>query len=396
MHMVMVAPTGTQKTTSVVVPTMLTWEHSLIVNDPKGELWGMTAGYRSQFNRCIRLNPTAGDSDRFNPLAQIRLGTEHEVRDVTLVADMLSSPEMESSHSEVSQHFRDLCNVALVTGILHGLYSGAATTLKALDDLFQGENTFEDLLVEMIGTMHTEAGPHPVVLRGIAILKKLADKELSGVCSTVARALQWTMDPLAARMVEASDFTLHDLRDDVRPMTVYLTVPYSDQERLRALMRLLVRQMLDYATQDIGAHAHRMLIILDEAQTLQRMAAIPSLMQFGRGYGLHLMVIVPSLREVERLYGPSHTFIESAHVRLVFAPNDPTVAAQFSRMGGEYRESTGKKQWKDVRLMSETTMMHIPRTQGVLFLGNGGFPAIITKSPYYQHREWAQRASLSV
>jgi type IV secretion system protein VirD4 len=252
------------------------------------------------------------------------------------------------------------------------------------------------MLLRWVGTMHTPEGPHPLVLRAVSILKKLADKELSGVLSTLARSLQWTADPLAARMVECSDFMLGDIRDAAQPMTIYLTVPYSDIDRLSALLRLMVRQILDYTTQDIRPHSHRLLIILDEAQTLQRMSAIPSIMQFGRGYGLHLMVIVPSLREVERLYGPSHTFIESAHIRLVYAPNDPTVASQFSRMGGEYRESTGKKQWKDVRLLSETTMMHVPSTKGVLFLGNGGFPAMIRKSPYYEHPTWAQRASMAV
>ena len=38
-HMLVVAGTGTGKTASIVMPTLLDYPHSLLVNDPKGTLY---------------------------------------------------------------------------------------------------------------------------------------------------------------------------------------------------------------------------------------------------------------------------------------------------------------------------------------------------------------------
>ena len=73
---------------------------------------------------------------------------------------------------------------------LHGLYTRQATTLRQLDDLYMSEATFELLLKDMEQTRHTSTGCHPAVRRAVRILSRLADRELSGVQSTVSRGLR--------------------------------------------------------------------------------------------------------------------------------------------------------------------------------------------------------------
>jgi type IV secretion system protein VirD4 len=45
-HAMCLGPTRSGKSAGVLVPTLLSWPHSAIVYDPKGELWQMTAGWR--------------------------------------------------------------------------------------------------------------------------------------------------------------------------------------------------------------------------------------------------------------------------------------------------------------------------------------------------------------
>jgi type IV secretion system protein VirD4 len=216
-----------------------------------------------------------------------------------------------------------------------------------------------------------------------------------------------TLDPLVARMTSRSDFTLRDLRERAKPMSLYLTVPYSDQERLRPLTRLIVRQILDFCTQHIGGWRWRLLGLLDEVQTFNRLPQIPTALNFVRGYGVQLCLITPSMNELDRVYGIHNTFLESSHIRLMFAPNDPNIAETFSRMAGtvevtKVRRSTGRG-WgtgstststEPERLLSPTGVTFLPENKGLLFVGNGHYPALITKAPFYKNWRLKQRSAM--
>ena len=70
-HIVMTAPTRTGKTTSIAIPVLLTYQHSIVCMDLKGELFQHTSGYRAGIGQTIyRFAPYAEDgrTHRFNPL----------------------------------------------------------------------------------------------------------------------------------------------------------------------------------------------------------------------------------------------------------------------------------------------------------------------------------------
>jgi len=52
-HIAAIAPTRSGKGVGLVVPTLLTWPHSVVVNDMKGELWALTAGWRKHEARNV-------------------------------------------------------------------------------------------------------------------------------------------------------------------------------------------------------------------------------------------------------------------------------------------------------------------------------------------------------
>src|SRR5436305_65062 len=53
----------------LAVSQLLSWKHSVIVNDIKGELFQATAGYRSTLGKVYVLDPT-GVGHRYDPLAE--------------------------------------------------------------------------------------------------------------------------------------------------------------------------------------------------------------------------------------------------------------------------------------------------------------------------------------
>jgi type IV secretion system protein VirD4 len=77
-HVLVFAPTRSGKGVGIVIPTLLTWPHSVLVHDLKGENWALTAGARKRMRQvCLRFVPASPDADgaRYNPLAEVRLRT---------------------------------------------------------------------------------------------------------------------------------------------------------------------------------------------------------------------------------------------------------------------------------------------------------------------------------
>jgi type IV secretion system protein VirD4 len=96
-HIMAFAPTRSGKGVGLVLPTLLSWPHSAVIYDIKGENWALTSGWRKQEagNHVIKFEPSAmdGSSTRFNPLAQVRVRTDREVADVQNIMTMIVDPD---------------------------------------------------------------------------------------------------------------------------------------------------------------------------------------------------------------------------------------------------------------------------------------------------------------
>jgi type IV secretory pathway TraG/TraD family ATPase VirD4 len=101
-----VRPTPTRKELGnllVVAPTrggkgllatsqLLTWPHSVVVNDIKGELYTQTAGYRRKIGNVFVIDPT-GVGNRYDPL----LGKETEDQLLSAATHLLFKPDEHES-----------------------------------------------------------------------------------------------------------------------------------------------------------------------------------------------------------------------------------------------------------------------------------------------------------
>jgi type IV secretion system protein VirD4 len=404
-HSLCVGPSRSGKGTCHVVPTLLEWRESVFVFDPKQELCDLTAGYRETISQVRHLHPTSATSDRFNPLDGVRLGTVHEIRDAGLIASILTDPDGDGDRGGASQHFRELATDFLTGLIIHGLLNGRPH-LAALNSLLTMERSFDELLKTM------QRSTHPAVLRAAKMVGDLADRELSGVLSTARRGLALWADPLVARMTECSDYVWTDLRREGQPMSLYLSIPFADQDRLRPLSRLLVRQMLDHVTLTLSGWGQRLLVVLDEVASLKRMPILAEGLEYLAGYGVKLMLVTPSLTPLEALYGTRNGFWEGCRIRLVFAPNSMAMASLFARETGEQlvkkervsvtrepfhtfrdRTSTSTETTREP-LLSPTALMQLDPDDVLLLVGNSP-PALIHKAKYYENISWARRVALA-
>src|SRR5882724_5735199 len=357
-HVLAFAPTRSGKGVGLVIPTLLAWDESAVIYDIKGENWAKTAGFRAKYGQlCFKFSPVEdGSSSRFNPLAEVRLFTPRDVSDAQNIADMIIRS---GEDSPMERHWEDSA-ASLTTGmILHACYTAAAEDrVASLADL-AGHFTrpgveLRTTLNEMVTYPHdteyrhgwrTPAGlktsTHPVVSEKAQEMLDKESKELSGVLSTAKTALALYSDPLVARNTAASDFTINDLVNDDRPVSLYLVVPPSDKIRLRRLIRLMFTMVVNRLTERMAfegseqkRNKHRLLFLIDEFPSLNRMEIFADALSYMAGYGLKAYLITQDIRQIVDAYGQNESIVSNCHVRIAFAPNQVETAELLSKMTG--------------------------------------------------------------
>ena len=129
-HVLAFAPTRSGKGVGLVIPTLLAWSESCVVYDIKGENWAKTAGYRAKSGHlCFKFSPVEqGNGSRFNPLAELRVGTARDVSDAQNVADMIVRTGQDSPQE---RYWQDAA-ASITTGmVLHVCYAAEAEGRKA-------------------------------------------------------------------------------------------------------------------------------------------------------------------------------------------------------------------------------------------------------------------------
>ena len=334
-HVLAVAPTRSGKGVGLVLPTLLTWGHSAVVHDIKGENWALTAGWRSKFSHCLQFDPTNPLSARFNPLLEVRQGA-HEVRDVQNIADILVDPE---GAKERRDHWEKTAHALLTGAILHVLYAESEKTLaRVATFLADPSRSILRTLKIMLTTNHlgSEEAPmvHPVVASIARELLNKSDNERSGVVSTAMSFLGLYRDPLIAANTARSDWRIADLMQADRPVSLYLVVPPSDISRTKPLVRLILNQIARRLSESLppsgAAPSRRLLLMLDEFPALGRLDFFESSLAFLAGYGVRAFLVAQSLHQIDKAYGHNHAILDNCHVRVAFAPNDERTAKRLS------------------------------------------------------------------
>lgn len=413
-HVLAVAPTRSGKGVGLVVPTLLTWTGSAVVHDIKGENWNLTSGWRSQFSRAVRFDPTDPSSSHFNPLLEVRKGT-NEVRDVQNIADILVDPE---GARERRDHWEKTAHALLTGTILHVLYAERDKTLERVATfLADPSRSMLRTLKIMLSTNHlgTDDAPkvHPVVASIARELLNKSENERSGVVSTAMSFLGLYRDPIIAANTARSDWRITDLTDAERPVSLYLVVPPSDTSRTKPLVRLILNQIVRRLTEtlpaiDDASSQRQLLLMLDEFPALGRLDFFESSLAFMAGYGIRAFLVAQSLNQIEKAYGQNHAILDNCHVRVAFAPNDERTAKRLSDALGtatELKRQTnlsGKRfaAWLSHTAISEQEtprplltpgeVLQLPQDEA-LVLVSGVAPIRARKLKYYADRNFLAR-----
>lgn len=328
-----------------VVPTLLAWTDSVLVHDPKGELWRATAGWRSSFSHACFLNPRSPHSIRFNPLAEIRPGPA-EVGQVQRLVAVLSDP---GGAREDEPIWDRAASEILGAVILHVLYSepDARKTLVVVRDLLADL----DATVEIMGrTLHRpgvdgEPEVHPFIATACRGFAAMHGRFRTSVQGTARSYLAWLAGEDLERILSASDISLGDLVCADHPVSLYVQTSPADAMALRPYVRLLLYATAQSLTLDEHVDAagrpkrRPLLMVMDEFPLLGRLAFFEKSLRLMSGYGIKAMFVAQSLNDVVETYGPHNTILDNCHVYTAFAALDPLTQEKVSKLTGTVLET---------------------------------------------------------
>jgi type IV secretion system protein VirD4 len=324
------APTRSGKGVSSVVPTLLACPESVIVLDFKGENFNLTSGFRSKFGKVYRWEPTGEKGHYFNPLMEIRPGDD-AFSDANLIADILTTPASGGGNA-TSDHFQTAAKDFLTSVILHCLccpgwknksLPGCREFLAQIDP-DDPENTkyIYDL---MINADHGDPAIHQAVIEGAGAQRKRPDNEGGSVLSTVNNALAVFADAKIKRNTQASEFYIDEFEETAVPISLYLTIQYSDVQRISPLIRMFITLFSRRFTGGETQATNRkfkvpLLFILDEFDKLGRMDELEMNMGIHNGFGIHYFLIFQSLNQLTKIYTKDHAFLAHCRNSIFYAP----------------------------------------------------------------------------
>ena len=334
------APTRSGKGAGVVIPNMLSWPESAVVNDLKGEVYIATAGYRARYQPVYLWDPftETGCSDRFNPLAYVRPGVKR-VGDALAIAHVIYPHNEKGGDTEnfFNSQARNLfLGLFLLVQETPGLPLTIGEMLRQSSGLGQ---PLKDYLARTIRERR-EAG-EPLSNECVdALMRFLSnpDNTLGSVLATFNAPLVIFADRIVDAATSADDFDLRELRRS--RMTVYVRIAPSRLPEARVILNLFWSLLITANTretpQDDPGLKHQVLLALDEFPALGHVAVLAKGVGYLAGYNLRFLTIAQSISQLNEIYGTNgaRAFATNHALQIVFAPREQHDANEYSEMLG--------------------------------------------------------------
>ena len=438
-HVMMIAKTGGGKGVAVVIPSLITWKGSTLVNDIKGDNWLYTAAYRRSLgHKVFRFEATADGikkvSCHYNPMVEIRKETVYEYQDARVIAETIVSPDKLRD-----KYFGPAGVNYLAAVILHVLYM-TKNRIGNLTDVYNFMTTpqfsEEEQLKQMINAEHNENGPedlfykiyndviiledgtesprtHPRISRAAANTLSRSDRERSGIIGTAILELEIFATPTILRNTAYSDFRISDFMNYEIPIDLYFVTTPNSIDITAVLLKLFITQILYILTNSMEvnkkgeniAFKHKLLLVLDELTVIGKVDMLHKLIPLIRGWGMKALIIIQDMKQLKATYGENNSFLGNMATTLYYTTNDVDTAKYVETRlgnktekivtksyghGGFFRKVTYNESYVKRPLMTAEEV-HTMDEKDVVILSAGKNPIHGKQARWYEVDEFKNR-----
>lgn len=363
-HSLLFAPTGSGKGVGFVIPNLLFWDHSVVVHDIKLENHQLTSGWRSKKGQEIYVwepsNPD-GVTHCYNPIDWVSAKPGQMVDDVQKISNLIM-PEKDFWNNEARSLFLGVVLYLIADDTKTKSFGEVVRTMRS-DDVVYNLAVVLDTLGDAI---------HPVSYMNIAAFLQKADKERSGVVSTMNSSLELWANPLIDAATASSDFNVMEFKK--KRTTVFVGLTPDNIQRLQKLMQVFYQQASEFLSRkmpDEKEEPYGVMFLLDEFPTLGKMEAFKAGIAYFRGYRVRLFLIIQDTQQLKGTYEEAgmNSFLSNSTFRITFAANNYETANLISQLcGNKTVEQTSYNKPLFFDLNVSTRTQNVSKVQRALLL----------------------------
>ena len=339
-----VGPTRSGKTSSLIVPNLFAWRGPAVVTSTKSELVDITAAHRQSAGPVYVYDPTGEIGGRYQTVTWSPLANCDSLDHAWRVAAWLCAGLQQGTGRGDNDWAHWAESGKLLIAPL--MYAAAVAGRSIVDvqmwihgfDVATPLSILEDALFDPASTHSDDAA------RAVAMLTSVdqrPEKERGTVFSTVTRIFSvFNEQPVAASAAwnrfEPVDFL-------ARSGTLYLCTPRQSPERVSSLFVGLLMSVVTAAygiadASETGRLYRELGLFLDELANIVPVEDLPALASQGAGRGVVLMSIVQDLSQLRARYGAdkAHSILNNHTCKVVLpGVGDPETADVLSRLIGQ-------------------------------------------------------------
>ena len=400
----LIARVGAGKTTRNIIPNVLArlgTDSSLVINDPKGEVFDITSESlrRDGFN-VILINPERPDiSAQFNPLLEI--GNEIELEQNAEIIVKTGNPNEKDSFWNagatrfVSLFLKTLRNAAVAEG-------RPIFTLSNLATLFQNFGSDGSALEDFM-MRNTVNSSDPADARLWNEWKGLLTGNEEGVNSFVLNAitaLRALSNPNLEWLTATSDFRLTDLRK--QKMAIFFVTPPQHQEYYAFLTSLFFRSAFNAAMRQLPRKDDLPIYVLFDEFAHCTIPGFVSTANTIRGYRVSLTIVLQSIAQLSARYGKdtAQAILGGFNNAMTLSGSDPETARFFQDISGKVRErqrrdfsTNPQDNYREFNLLNADEIRTIASEEALLVSANR-MPVRFKTVPYFENPQFQKLAAL--
>ena len=369
-HAIVVGATGSGKGVGVIMPTLLTWKESVMIVDPKGESYGYTAGYRSTFSEVFYFDPTMTAEEakerhikpcHINPLDFIP-------RTADAMAEIGNMCLAIHPNQSKDPYWDKMPRMMLEMLIGHNLLKGKKKSIPEAASLIMTTEKYATIFENILNSYEEDQFPESDPLSGVAkmvqsnaalffnMATNQNDEQLVTHISTVKGDLGIYTNPASAEILSYSDFSLDDIMDGEKPISIYMCIPVKQIERIMPMFKLIYSLILKSFLGRDQKHKHKLLMLLDEFSQFKKFETIAEQIPFVRSYGIKIMAFIQSISQLDDYYGQNgaKALMDNFQLKVYLRATSPETTEYFERQLG-----------KETLLMKKTSFSHNRKSQGV-------------------------------
>ena len=325
-HILTVAPTRSGKGVSAVIPNLMTYSGSMVVNDVKGELFAVTSEWRRRMgHRILRFAPFESDTDFWNPFDLIEEDDEDAWEEVRTFAELLL-PERTQNEEFWNSEARNFVAGAILH--MHTTLPLEDRTMWNLRHLLTQEQEEFDLFVAEMATSN-----EPMVQRAATTFLRADVKVRDGIMSTLNSHMGIWDSPRLKHMMAKNSYRLPRMLFE--PMTVYFSIPPGKLDSYAPVIRLFMGTLIKHFSSYSGKCDYPVLFMLDGFPSLGRMKIVEDGISYMAGYGINFWLFAQDLKQLASTYGDkAESIIANCAVKQFFGVSDYETAQLVSHMCG--------------------------------------------------------------